>query len=171
MTFFLLREAHENWMHFDEKKMLGKWKQNYIAEPISGELISLTWRREWSYIIIIDALSRTLVCGRSWWSSCAETSQSEGSLFFHPLCVCNSALLACRFPFTAHSGKRERQRKSCGLSVVLQASQSRVGPGRSQVCPCCNSPQLSTELPVFICAFPSVLSCTIPGNRCLFSAL
>ena len=78
------------------------------------------------------------------------------------------ARLPCRFPFTAHSGRRERQRKSSGWSVVFEASQSRVGPGRSQVCPFCNSPpQLSREwaclsvfLSLFFLCISSVLSCS-----------
>ncbi len=77
------------------------------------------------------------------------------------------ARLPWRFPFTAHSGRRERQRKSSGWSVVFEASQSRVGPGRSQVCPCCNSPHSCRESePASLCfclcflCISSVLSCS-----------
>jgi hypothetical protein len=84
-------------------------------------------------------------------------------LFFPPLCAgpwtLSAGSVALRFPFTAHSGKRERQRKSSGWSVLSwEASQSRAGPGRSQVCPRFNSPrtQLSRERESCVCILCTV---------------
>ena len=104
--------------------------------------------------------------------------QKEGPLFFlfflPPLCVGPySARSPCVFLLRRTLGReRDRERAPAGR-FCWEASQSRVGPGRSQVCPCFNSPHSCRRRERVACSCVYVFRCFCvyfhhSGGRCLY---